>query len=84
MAVASRFRKYLVALVIAVTMAAVMVIAPPANAGTVPNFFVCSPYTKKCVQINGRYVSSVPNSCHWDWTKWYGSGMSVSGCRYWW
>jgi hypothetical protein len=79
----SKIRTTSAALVAGMVMATTLVAAPPANAGTVPNFYYCSRWTSKCVQINGPHVSSVPNSCHWVWT-WYGSGMSTRGCQYWW
>ena len=61
----------------------VLASAPSAGAGVVPNFYYCSRWTNKCVQTNPPHNYSVPNSCHWVWT-WYGSGMSTSGCNYWW
>ncbi|PID32438.1 hypothetical protein CR970_00500 [Candidatus Saccharibacteria bacterium] len=84
------------AIVVAVPVSA---FAAPANAptsaygiagettplGVVPNRYLCSQWTKLCVQINGAHVYGVPNACRMVW-EWYGSGMHESGCTpgYWW
>lgn len=78
-----RTRSHLTAGLVSLTLAgAGLVVANPAEAVIVHNFFYCSTQTGKCRQTNGPYVSSVPTTCKWTFTT-YWTGTSTRVCDYW-
>jgi len=85
MASKSRHLKRLAMSVIATTLVA-LATASAAIAltvtTTVPNQYLCSRWTGKCVQVNGRHVNGLPNACYWSWNLYF-SGSSTAVCTYW-
>lgn len=68
--------------VTALTVAAIITTAVPANAATVPNFYDCSIFNGRCVQTNGPHVNGLPNGCRWVVAVISG-GSPTSICTYW-
>jgi hypothetical protein len=65
-----------------ITPLVMLATAESANAVTVPNQYLCSRWTDKCVQVNGKHVNGLPNACQWSWNI-YTSGSPTSVCSYW-